>query len=540
MMNIRFRGSLIPSAFIAWFTLAWATAGGQARDPLLFPMDRFTVETKTVRTSAGEKKVTYRSYMHIPYAANPVDKEYQSLNVNVPIQINGAAVDASNAPILLIIGVGGYMSSNNARGGSGPGRTGMGVPPAGPAGNRGETPAQPGRQQGGMPPMPTGAPGAGPGGASVVSGNADLALAAGYVVVSPGCRGRDNKAADGTYYGKAPAAIVDLKAAVRYIRHNKGVMPGNPDWIVSTGTSAGGALSALLGAAGNSSLYDAYLKEIGAAAGADNIYAGACFCPITDLEHADGAYEWMYGAAPIQSGPVDQELSKQLKALFAAYQISLNIKGKDGFGTLTADNYDKYLLRYYLIPSANKFLKALSDEKRKEYLAKNPWITWSDGGAAFAFADYVVHVGRMKGLPAFDDFEMKQPEPNEFGSKTVDSRHFTDFSLRHSSGNATAEIEAGLKIVINMMNPMYFIGRDNAGCAAYWWLRQGTSDNHTSQTVIANLAASLENRNKTVNARLYWDAGHGADQDPEELIAWIGQITGFVRIPGPTTNLGGE
>jgi hypothetical protein len=77
------------------------------------------------------------------------------------------------------------------------------------------------------------------------------------------------------------------------------------------------------------------------------------------------------------------------------------------------------------------------------------------------------------------------------------------------------------------MNPMYFIGQNNSGCAKYWWLRQGTSDNHTSQTVIANLAASLENRNKDVNTRLYWDAGHGANEDPEDFIAWVGSITGF-------------
>lgn len=215
MITRRFREILIPSALIALYFLAGTSAGGQVQDPLLFPKDRFTVETKTVTTSAGGKKVTYRSYMHIPYAAIPVDKDYQSLNVNVPIQIDGAAVDASNAPILLIIDVGGYMSSSNAGGGGGPGRMRAGVPPAGPGGNRGETPAQPGRQQGGMPPMPTGAPQAGPGGASVVSGNADLALAAGYVVVSPGCRGRDNKAADGTYYGKAPAALSPRFSAPR-------------------------------------------------------------------------------------------------------------------------------------------------------------------------------------------------------------------------------------------------------------------------------------------------------------------------------------
>ena len=55
----------------------------------------------------------------------------------------------------------------------------------------------------------------------------------------------------------------------------------------------------------------------------------------------------------------------------------------------------------------------------------------------------------------------------------------------------------------------------------------GTSDSHTSLTVIGNLAASLENRNKDVNALLYWDAGHGADEDAEDFIAWIGRITGF-------------
>jgi hypothetical protein len=78
-----------------------------------------------------------------------------------------------------------------------------------------------------------------------------------------------------------------------------------------------------------------------------------------------------------------------------------------------------YRLQYYLIPSANKYLKGLTDEKRNEYLANNKWITWSDKGATFAFADYVTHVGRMKGLPAFDDFDMRQPEPNLFGNKTT-------------------------------------------------------------------------------------------------------------------------
>lgn len=476
--------------------VSFLTAKGQSKDPLLFTKDNFTVETKIVKTSTGDKKVTYRCYLHIPYVANPVDRDYQSLNVNVPVKVDEIAVDAGNAPILFYIGVGGYMSVNNAR-------TGI---TGGPGGQGGQ---------------------GGPGGGTGVSGKADLALAAGFVVVSPGCRGRDNKAADGTFYGKAPAAIVDLKAAIRYIRHNKGVMPGNPEWIFSTGVSAGGALSALLGASGNSPLYDSYLKEIGAADAKDNIFGSACFCPITDLEHADGAYEWMYGTTSGRSGLADQELSKQLKAIYADYQASLKLQGKNDFGLLTADNYDKYLLQYYMIPSANKFLKALTEEKRLEYLAKNPWITWSDKGALFSFADYVSHVGRMKGLPAFDDFAMKQPEPVLFGNKNTDARHFTNFSLRQASGNKNSEIDGEVKTLVNLMNAMYFIGQNSSGCTQNWWLRQGTSDNHTSQTVIANLAASLENRNKNVNTFLYWDAGHGADQDAEEFVGWMSKLTGF-------------
>ena len=492
--------------------LSCVAAEGQLKDPLVFPKDNFTVETRTIKTSSGEKKVTYHSYMHILYVAKPVDKDFQSLNVSVPVKIDDISIDAKNAPIFFSIGIGGYMSVRN--GGTAAPGTGSGPSTGGPGG--------PGGQPGGIPPM-NGRPGEmGPS-----NSRADLALAEGFVVVTPGCRGRENKTADGTYYGKAPAAIVDLKAAVRYIRHNKGILPGNVDQIFSVGCSAGGAISALLGASGNSPLYEPYLKEIGAADEKDNIFGSACYSPITDLENADGAYEWMYGTYPTRSGLVDQEISKQLKALYEEYQLSLSLQGKNGFGLITADNYDKYLLTYYLIPSANEYLKGLTEEKRKEYLANNKWITWTEKGATFDFADYVSHVGRMKGMPAFDDFDKKQPEPGLFGNKTTDSRHFTNFSLQHSTGNKDAEIDNDVKMLVNLMNANYFIRQDNKGCAGYWWLRNGSSDNHTSQTVMVNLATGLENRNKIVNASVFWDGGHCADDDPEGLVQWMLKISNY-------------
>jgi hypothetical protein len=494
--------------FFTCSCLGCVQAERTADDPLRFPEEDYTVETKLVNTPGGEKTVTYYSYRHLPYVAFPVDRDYQSLDVRVPVEIDGVPMDASDAPIFFKIGVGGYMSVNNA--GSGPGPSTGARPGPGP----------------GM--RPEGGPGTGPGGnQNSLASREDLALAEGFVVVAPGCRGRDNVDTDGIYYGKAPAAIVDLKAAVRYIRHNKGNIPGNPERIVSEGCSAGGALSALLGASGNSPLYEPFLKEIGAAEEQDNIYASACYSPIADLEHADMAYEWMYGALPARSGPVDQELSRQLAEDFTIYQSSLQLQGSFGFGTLTAENYREYLLQYYLIPSASRFLSELPEPERIAYLKANPWIRWSGNSAAFSFDDYVLHVGRMKGLPAFDDFEKQQPEPILFGTRTLNSRHFTAFSLRQETGDPGAELDKELIQVVHMMNPMYFTGQNNRGCAGYWWLRNGTSDNHTSQTVMVNLAANLENLNKDVNAWVFWDGGHCADDDPAGMIAWMKKITAY-------------
>src|SRR6516225_859980 len=132
--------------------------------------------------------------------------------------------------------------------------------------------------------------------------NVGAALKAGYVYVDVGTRGRGITAADGSYAGKSPAAIVDAKAAVRYLRLNDAAMPGSAERIVVNGTSGGGALSAILGASGNSADYLPWLADIGAAGVdarghstlRDDVFAINAYCPITDLGNADKSYEWLY------------------------------------------------------------------------------------------------------------------------------------------------------------------------------------------------------------------------------------------------------
>lgn len=62
----------------------------------------------------------------------------------------------------------------------------------------------------------------------------------------------------------AQAGVTDFKAAIRYVRYNRDLLPGDMDSVFTLGMSGGGAQSALLGASGNSDLYTPYLAAIGA------------------------------------------------------------------------------------------------------------------------------------------------------------------------------------------------------------------------------------------------------------------------------------
>lgn len=476
---------------------------------LAFPKDDYTLETETITTAAGPTTVTCRFYERIVYVQHPVSAEFESLDVAEPVEIDGRAVDSADAPIVLDV-ESPYWLSNMVAGGLHGG---------------GWAPGSGGPQSDGLAPGRPGTAG-GPTGSVETESNPELALAAGYVVVTPGLRGRDNVSSTGTFFGKAPAAIVDLKAVVKYLHHNRGIVPGNPNRIVATGTSGGGALSALLGASIGSSLYAPYLDQIGAAPGSDSIYASAAYSPVTDLDHADMSYEWEFGSLPYDGRGVDQTVSRELREAFGPYEASLHLRGR-GFGEITVEDLAEYILREYLEPAARIYLELLPAAERSSYLARNPWITWSGGRASFTWASFIAHVGyRDQGAPAFDGFDLEHDENGLFGDETTDARHFTLYSLRHATGDPNAQLEPGVQAAVDMMNPMYFLEGRRARRARYWFLRTGAVETETSLATIANLGALLEDRGGVVNRAVYWDAGHNADEDPQTFITWVGSITG--------------
>lgn len=197
-------------------------------------------------------------------------------------------------------------------------------------------------------------------------------LEAGFVYVFAGCRGRNM---NDNACGAAPWGVTDLKAAVRSLRYNADVLPGDTDRIFSLGMSGGGAQSAVLGVSGDSSDYDDYLATIGAptksASGetlSDAIFGSMCWCPITCLISADMAYEWNMGqfasSGTRAEGTFTHQLSLDLATAYRAYVNSLGLVDESGRtleledggeGIATAGTYYDYV-KSEIERSLNNFL----------------------------------------------------------------------------------------------------------------------------------------------------------------------------------------
>lgn len=490
--------------------LGFASCGSRANsnaseDSLRFDPQAYRVDSLTM--PSGDV-VKFKAYEGIYYVKNIEDSAYQQLNIYVPLDTKNR-VD-KDIPILMRNNVGGYMASP------------AGTPSAVDATGR--------------------------------------ALAEGYVVCIPGARGNGSSVTkDGKtiYTGTAPNGILDLKAATRYLHYNDDLIPGNSERIFTDGTSAGGAMSALQGTTGNASEYEPYLKAMGTADVSDAVYASICYCPITDLNHADMEYEWLYGCTDKGVRHLDESqiaISNELAALTPAYINSLGLKNDKG-EPITADNYMDYLKKF-IMESAHIALEngceipdtigIIRYAKPRPTFAQRLGSGPVNGGAPSAagkperkmeYTDFVIDVDWQKYLtyvasvtplktpPAFDAYgvlgDAATPENQVFGNTEGQPSNFTEFSLRKHTGDPNATLSEELQQRIYLMNPMNFIREDNKGTAVHWYIRHGAKDRDTSFLVPVNLATLLRNKGYDVDFALPWNRPHSGDYNLDELFAWI-------------------
>ncbi|WP_174683239.1 subtype B tannase [Veillonella rogosae] len=440
---------------------------------------------ESMSTTVDNKEIKYRAFEYIPYVANPIDIDQQYMNIYVPEEyFNNGTVNGYNtqtAPIFMPNTVGGYMPS-----------------------------------QAMTPKVENGKPN------SVV-----YALARGYVVASPATRGRTNKASDGNFIGKAPAVIVDLQAATAYLHANDSTMPGNANRIITNGTSAGGAVSLLQGAAGNSSDFQPYLQALGAATAATNVYAVSAYAPITNLDAADMAYEWSYNGVTssnkVSMSHDDMAYSNLLKEHFPEYVNNLQLHDSvgrvlklDKNGNGTFKNY----VKEFIVAAANKAQAKGTDLSKHTYLVRdNKTGTIKD----INWEAYNQFVSRSKAPGAFDSRSNDSGENNLFGTSTTDNNHFTITAALHdTTSNPEAYVQNAK--VVTMMNPMNYLGSPAATNAQFYRIRYGTADSNTSVAIPLIVGTRAQNLGYKVDMATPFDVNHSGDYDLDELFNWIDNI----------------
>ena len=466
---------------------------------------------ESMSTTVDNKEIKYRAFEYIPYVANPIDIDQQYMNIYVPEEyFNNGTINGYNtqtAPIFMPNAVGGYMPS-----------------------------------QAMTPKMENGKPN------SVL-----YALSRGYVVASPATRGRTNKASDGNFIGKAPAVIVDLQAATAYLHANDSAMPGNANRIITNGTSAGGGVSLLQGATGNSSDFQPYLQALGAATAATNVYAVSAYAPITNLDAADMAYEWSYngissfnkvtmspgelpqanvGGTPAQPQRTMQRVnlnaddlaySKMLSEHFPDYVNNLQLRDSlgrvlklDKNGNGTFKNY----VKEFIIAAANKAAAKGTDLSKHTYLVRdNKTGTIKD----INWEAYNHFVSRSKAPGAFDSRSNDTGENSLFGTSTTDNNHFTITAALHDTTTNQDVYVENAKIV-TMMNPMNYLGSPAATNARFYRIRYGTADSNTSVAIPLIVGTRAQNLGYRVDMATPFDVDHSGDYDLEELFNWMDNI----------------
>ena len=466
---------------------------------------------ESMSTTVDNKEIKYRAFEYIPYVANPIDIDQQYMNIYVPEEyFNNGTINGYNtqtAPIFMPNAVGGYMPS-----------------------------------QAMTPKMENGKPN------SVL-----YALSRGYVVASPATRGRTNKASDGNFIGKAPAVIVDLQAATAYLHANDSAIPGNANRIITNGTSAGGGVSLLQGATGNSSDFQPYLQALGAATAATNVYAVSAYAPITNLDAADMAYEWSYNgitsfnkvtmgqgelpqanvggnSAPPQRtmqrvnlNADDLSYSKMLSEHFPDYVNNLQLRDSlgrvlklDKNGNGTFKNY----VKEFIVAAANKAAAKGTDLSKHTYLVRdNKTGTIKD----INWEAYNHFVSRSKAPGAFDSRANDTGENNLFGTSTTDNNHFTITAALHDS-TANQDVYVENAKIVTMMNPMNYLGSPAATNARFYRIRYGTADSNTSVAIPLIVGTRAQNLGYRVDMATPFNVDHSGDYDLEELFNWMDNI----------------
>lgn len=341
------------------------------------------------------------------------------------------------------------------------------------------------------------------------AGSAVTYTEAGFIYVNAGCRGRE---------AGAPAGVTDLKAAVRYLRYSADTIPGSVDRIFTFGMS-GGAQSALMGATGDSALYEPYLEAIGAVQGYSDAVAGSmCWCLVTNLDYADEAYEWNMGSTRTDLDAATQELSDSMAAAFAAYLNDLGLTDGEGNPLVLTESEEGI----YQAGSYYDYIKAVIEQSLNNFLADTTFpytASGSDGLGDFGGFGDLGGLGGLGEPGGFGDRGEKGDfgdlgEKGEFGGRgdldggmkgdipggfVDENGQFQDDGIVRN-GDSTSPAGGTYETVQDYIDSLNANGQ---------WVLYDSETNTATITSVADFVANCKRASKNVGAFDDWDEAQG-------------------------------
>lgn len=338
----------------------------------------------------------------------------------------------------------------------------------------------------------------------------------GFIYFNAGCRGRD---------AGAPAGVTDLKAAIRYLRYNDGTVPGSMDRIFTFGMSGGGAQSALIGATGNSDLYTPYLESIGAVQGVSDSVAGSmCWCPITNLDYANEAYEWNMGVTRTDLDEDTQQLSDDMARAFAEYINRLGLTDENGnVLTLTESEdgiYQSGSYYDYLMGVVEQSLNNFLEDTEFPYTAGNSGGKGGMIGGKGDFKDFGdigggdlpdIGDGEFGGfkdgnLPDLKDGDFQEfkgddlpvrEKGGDFGNPEFNDKDTENEFYERDNINRTDASSSGVTLSGTYETAQAYIDALNANGE---WVTYDSRNNTASITSLADFVKAFKNASKNVGA----------------------------------------
>ena len=383
----------------------------------------------------------------------------------------------------------------------------------------------------------------------------------------------------------APYGVADIKTAIRYLRNNKGIIPGNTSAIYTLAANHGAMLAAILGASGNDKLYLPYLKENGAFTRIDdNILGVMLINPLCGLDTENEAIEWFVGNNRKNMSEEQKKLSDKMAKEYADYinragfvlemdkGLTLQYSDEgiyqegtyfDYIKSIIIDSLQQYIQEHPFPLSIPKLWEISEDDaiaqdniklygtiqtKDKFFSVLNshkPWI-----------ADYGMHGIRIKSLSEFKRIFFRKIPPL-FSVDGLDKQQKANILFGIGNGKGlrfdtyTAQIlknvphykedvsdlykrdKNGYSTIkrVNMYNPLYYLlssyeGYNSSDVAPFWYIQSGLFQTTAPLTSAINLILAVEKMKnvKYVDKQIVWGMGDVeriTDENRKSFINWI-------------------